>query len=725
MNTNDANKDDSQTPIPWWLRRLKAFVRFFTRAARSRPLIMVLSLAMLTIVATQGVLVMGDHNSNTVALSRIAAMPKIPVSEFLTKIKSGSVTTIETDVVQAGSFFHPQTKSYLVLIDKNSKEVAFERAGETLFGDDFSKDLYAASNAHQIKLTTGHQNVPNMMSSWLNTILFLALLLIFIVVAQKMATEVLAGHSFKASHPDLETSLDQVIGVDEVKARLREIKDQLLHPQDYEVHGVKPPQGLLFTGDPGVGKTMLARAFANELGADFFTCSGADFVEMFVGVGAKRVRSLFRQARQSRIAVIFIDEIDAVGSRDSAAFAGDSERQATINALLAEMDGMNRNERLLVIGATNHPDRLDSALKRPGRFDRIVAIPLPDKKARAEILRRSLAGVEMGPDVDLDAMSLRTQGYSGASLVDLASEAKRMMARRHAAAHGGLLSLLRGHGRQSWVVTQDLLTQAQENSTLGDARTDVPNSEDLVRVAIHELGHALAALRLCPWLHLDKVTIQGRGQALGYAATRPLEERVLQSQDQMEATLVMFLAGRAAEQVFLGSASGGAANDIQQANHLARSMVVDYGMSADRVNGMGILYPQAPATSGPAPEVPQEITGEIFKILRHASSAARDLVACEEAWFQLQIDGLIHDGVVYADQLQDGLRTDLVPDLPDSRPVWVRSLADQLTLTRHVANIPGPPTSPNSDLPIPGAAADQDAPGASSILAAQSPRRKL
>lgn len=623
----------------------------FRRFRKSHPIQLVVMVIGLGILFSQVSIVWNAKQQQTQAREYVHALPSITLQDLNAKASEGHVRKVISHEIKDGSWMYPQIKNYLEIVDDKNKSFAFEQTSSNLLNEEFGKMLFTNSLNNPVDFSTGNVIVPSSVAGLMTTVLFLFAILLLITYGQKLTAEVLGGHSFKATKPDLETTLEHVIGYESVKRQLRELKDQLSNPSLYNKRGVKPPKGILFTGDPGVGKTMMAKAFANELGADFFTCTGADFVEMYVGVGAKRARTLFKLARMSAVSVIFIDEIDALGSRDH--MGNDTERLSTLNAILAEMDGINGNHRMVVIGATNHPQRLDNALKRPGRFDHIVNIPLPDHSTREGILRHYLKNVDSDPAIDLKALALRTNGYSGAQLKNMVEEATRLAARQ-----SGVDS--------DWIVTESLLHLAQEKNLLGLNERN-SDGEDLVRVAVHELGHALVGYVLCPEMHIEKVTVEGLGNSLGYAFTRPLEDKQLHTKRQMTGRLAMMLAGRASEEVVLGDVTGGAADDIYRANELARVMVCDYGMG----ERSGFVR-QNVGLDGKS-ELTEEAKKDIEALLVTAYTEAKQLVASHDRWIADNTERLMQKGVLVHSELFDGFDT----PQEDRSHKWIAQLVKQ------------------------------------------------
>ena len=355
-----------------------------------------------------------------------------------------------------------------------------------------------------------------------------------------------------------------VAGVDEAKQELQEIIEFLKSPDKFQALGAKIPRGVLLLGNPGTGKTLLARAVAGEAGVPFFHISGSDFVEMFVGVGASRVRDLFDQAKAHRPAIVFIDEIDAVGRHRGAGMGGGhDEREQTLNQLLVEMDGFDPNLGVILMAATNRPDVLDPALTRPGRFDRRVIVDNPDAKGRREILNVHVKGKPLGPDVDLDTLSKQTAGFSGADLANLVNEAALLAARRN-----------------KNQITNSEMDESVERVVAGpERRSRIIQAREKAILAYHEVGHALLGAVLPNADAPHKVTILPRGMALGYTLTLPTEDRYLMSKSQMLDEMTVFLGGRVAEQTVFNEITTGAQNDLERCTEMARRMVCEFGMS--------------------------------------------------------------------------------------------------------------------------------------------------
>ncbi|MCP2597206.1 ATP-dependent zinc metalloprotease FtsH, partial [Candidatus Aminicenantes bacterium AC-335-G13] len=402
---------------------------------------------------------------------------------------------------------------------------------------------------------------------WLPMVILIVFWILFMKQMQAGGNKAL---SFGKSRAKLFTDTQKritfkdVAGVEEAKEELQEIIDFLKNPQKFQRLGGKIPKGVLLVGPPGTGKTLLAKAVAGEANVPFFSISGSDFVEMFVGVGASRVRDLFEQGKKHAPCLIFIDEIDAVGRQRGAGLGGGhDEREQTLNQLLVEMDGFDSNEGIIVIAATNRPDILDRALLRPGRFDRRIVVNMPDAKGREEILKVHTRKIPLAKDVDLKTLARSTPGFSGADLANMVNEAALIAARR-------------GHDK---VYMKDF-EYAKDKVLMGAERKSLIISEEEKKAtAYHEGGHALVAALLPEADPIHKVTIIPRGFALGMTQQLPLDDRYTYSKDYLDAQLTVLLAGRVAEELILKKLTTGAANDFEKATEIARKMVCQWGMS--------------------------------------------------------------------------------------------------------------------------------------------------
>ena len=407
-----------------------------------------------------------------------------------------------------------------------------------------------------------------------------------------------------------------VAGEDEAKESLQEVVDFLHNPGKYSGIGAKLPKGALLVGPPGTGKTLLAKAVAGEAKVPFFSLSGSAFVEMYVGVGASRVRDLFKQAQQSAPCIVFIDEIDAIGKTRDTAMGGNDEREQTLNQLLAEMDGFDTNKGLLILAATNRPEILDPALLRPGRFDRRIIVDKPDLKGRVDILKVHAKDVRMDESVDLEAIALATSGAVGSDLANMINEAAINAVK---------------HGRQ--VVSQKDLFEAVEVVLVGKEKKDrIMSEEERKIVSYHEVGHALVTALQKNTEPVQKITIVPRTMgALGYVMQTPEEEKFLNTKKELEAMIVVALGGRAAEEIVFDTVTTGASNDIEQATKIARAMITQYGMS-DRFGLMGLESIQNKYLDGRAvlncgEATAGEIDEEVMKMLKSAYAEAKKLLS--------------------------------------------------------------------------------------------------
>ena len=423
-------------------------------------------------------------------------------------------------------------------------------------------------------------------------------------------------------------SFDDVAGIDEAENELVEIVDFLRNPPKYTRLGGTAPKGVLLVGAPGTGKTLLAKAVAGEAGVPFFSMSASEFVEMIVGVGAARVRDLFKQAREQAPAIVFIDELDAIGrARGQMAIGASSEQEQTLNQILTEMDGFSSREGIIVLAATNQPDVLDKALLRPGRFDRRVVVNLPDKTGREAILKVHTRGVPLANDVSLGELAAATPGLSGADLKNLVNEAA-LLAARH---------------EQNEVHHKDFF-DALEKIVLGPERPLLMSRADKERIAYHEGGHAILGLVVPGADPVNRVTIVPRGQALGVTYQRPNSDRYNYPEGYLRARIVGMLGGRAAEEIVYGTKTTGAENDIEQATGLARSMVTRWGMS-ERLGMVQLAPRENPYLSGSNPyagvrpyseETAEAIDAEVLKIIGESHEEAKRLLSAHRK----QLDAL-------------------------------------------------------------------------------------
>ena len=442
-------------------------------------------------------------------------------------------------------------------------------------------------------------------------------------------------------------TFDDVAGVDEAKEDLEEIVEFLRDPQKFQRLGGRIPRGVLLVGPPGTGKTLLARAIAGEANVPFFTISGSDFVEMFVGVGASRVRDMFEQAKKNAPCIIFLDEIDAVGRHRGAGLGGgNDEREQTLNQLLVEMDGFEANEGIILIAATNRPDVLDPALLRPGRFDRQIVVPNPDVIGRERILKVHVRKVPLSPDVDLKTVARGTPGFSGADLMNLVNEAALLAARR---------------GKR--IVTMSEFEDAKDKVMMGAERRTLVMTEDEKRLtAYHEAGHAICAFNVKATDPIHKATIIPRGRALGMVMQLPERDKLSMSLEQMTSRLAIMMGGRVAEELTFGhdKVTSGASSDIEQATRLARMMVTRWGLSPELgtvaygENQEEVFLGMSVArTQNVSEATAQKIDGEIRRLVEDGYKEAMRILTTKAADLETLAQGLLEYETLSGDEIRE------------------------------------------------------------------------
>lgn len=444
---------------------------------------------------------------------------------------------------------------------------------------------------------------------------------------------------------DIDVTFEDVAGIEEAVEELREVVEFLKTPEKYQMLGGRIPKGVLLVGPPGTGKTLLAKAVAGEAGVPFFSLSGSDFVEMFVGVGAARVRDMFQQAEQKAPCIIFIDELDALGkTRGSGNLGGHDEREQTLNALLVEMDGFGSNSGVIVMAATNRPETLDAALLRPGRFDRHVLVDRPDVSGREEIIEVHLQNIKVDADVDVRALAAITSGFVGADLANMVNEAALLAAR---------------NGKK--VVTMADFNEAVERSSAGlEKKSRIMQEDEKLRVAYHEAGHALVACSLPNTDPVHKVSIIPRGlAALGYTMQRPEQDRFLMTQSELESRIQVLLGGTVAEEMIFDDISSGAQNDLERATEIARSMVMDFGMSRlGRVNfrdsnrSAFLITADSPRMQHHSEQTAREIDQEVKRIIDEGLERARHILETRKAALIAVSQELIKQEVIDSAELK-------------------------------------------------------------------------
>ena len=570
-----------------------------TSSTRIRVLFVLLAI-------TSGFLVyqfMGEDSSNSTP-----SPPELSFTALVGHIETGGVTSAD--------FIHGSSIVTVTLIDE-SEAVAQIPGG---FGDELVQMMLDADPAVSIDI----ENPPPAKRDYVGTITAIApliLMILLIWIIWKRMGNSSGNKKFKAKTRKLEkdeqvVTFSDVAGVDEAVTELSEIKEFLSDPERFRAIGASIPKGVLLYGPPGTGKTLLARAVAGEAGVPFFTLSGSDFVEMYAGVGASRVRDLFEEAKKEAPAIIFVDEIDAVGRhRGASSNQGNEEREQTLNQLLVEMDGFDVETGVIFIAATNRPDVLDPALLRPGRFDRQVAVERPDLDGRRKIAAVHAKGKPLGADTSIDTIARRTPGFTGADIANLLNEGALLAARRRKTSIG-----------------QAELDDALDRVIAGPEKgaNTLSEREKLV-IAYHEAGHTLVGHVLPNTDPIHKVSIIARGKALGWTLALPEKDKVLKARSELLDEMAMLLGGRIAEEIIFSDPTTGASNDIERVTGIARSMVTDYGMSDDLGLlkfgvGMGEAYARMSAANY-SNDVAERIDAEIRRLVENAGNEARELLS--------------------------------------------------------------------------------------------------
>ncbi|HVB35977.1 MAG TPA: ATP-dependent zinc metalloprotease FtsH [Candidatus Acidoferrales bacterium] len=597
-------------------------------------------------------------------------------TDFQAQVEKGNVSeaTIMLSPVSAevdGEFRDPKTK-FRVTVPK-----------ETL--SDLTKELQAKNVEVNIKEVRNNDWV----SFLIDGVPFLLLLVVFLIMMRQMQSGGNKALSFGKSRARLLTAQQKkatfkdVAGIEEAKEELQEIIDFLKDPQKFQRLGGRIPKGVLLVGPPGTGKTLLARAIAGEANVPFFSISGSDFVEMFVGVGASRVRDLFEQGKKNAPCIIFIDEIDAVGRHRGAGLGGGhDEREQTLNALLVEMDGFESNEGVILIAATNRPDVLDPALLRPGRFDRRVVVPRPDVKGREEILRVHTRKVPISENVNLSILARGTPGFSGADLANLVNEAALWAARQN----------------RKLVIMEDF-EMAKDKVLMGAERKSlILSEEEKKNTAYHEAGHALVAAMTPGADPLHKVTIIPRGMALGVTMQLPIDDKHTYTKEFLESQLAVLMGGRAAEEIFLQHVTTGAGNDIERATEIARQMVCEWGMSTLGPLTFGkkeeaiFLGREIAQHRDYSEDTAIKIDNEVRSIVTAGYTRARNILETHRGALERVAQALLVREVLDANELKLLLEGKPLPDKPLPPPPSappVPSKEPQLTLRPEPRAVPG------------------------------------
>ena len=498
----------------------------------------------------------------------------------------------------------------------------------------------------------------------------------------------------------LKITFKDVAGAEEAKQELEEVVEFLKHPQKYNDLGAKIPKGVLLYGPPGTGKTLLAKAVAGEAGVPFFSISGSDFVEMFVGVGASRVRDLFDQAKKSAPCIVFIDEIDAVGRQRGAGLGGGhDEREQTLNQLLVEMDGFSANEGIIMIAATNRPDILDPALLRPGRFDRQIVVDRPDIKGRTEILKVHVKGKPMGQDVNLDVIAQRTPGFTGADLSNLVNEAALLTARKDKKA-----------------INMPEMEEAAERVIMGPERKSRVISDKEKRLtAYHEGGHTIVGMLLEHTDPVHKVTIIPRGRAGGYTLSLPKEDKYYATRSEMLDELKVLLGGRVAEALVLKEISSGASNDLQRATQLARQMICEYGMS-ENIGPVTFGHRQDQVFLGRdiardkdySEEVAAEIDKEVRSFMEDAYAATEKLLSDNIDKLHVIAKALMEKETLEEEEINQLVKYGHILTAEEKLQLVQQSVVDEEIAAAPVAEADAKAEAPAAEADAPKAAANAD-----------------
>jgi cell division protease FtsH len=549
------------------------------------------------------VIVLLVYLASQTLIPRKDSAQKITYSELITRAQAGDVSEVK---------FTPTRQQINATLDSGQKVKVFYPTPQSQF--DFQKILQEQNVTFDSK-GTGTSTWWSLLINALPIVLLIAFWIFLMNQMQGGGSKVMSFGKSRAKRmsPDApKVTYKDVAGADEAVEELQEIKEFLENPKKFQALGARIPKGVLLYGPPGTGKTLLARATAGEAGVPFFSISGSDFVEMFVGVGASRVRDLFEQAKQASPCIIFIDEIDAVGRHRGAGLGGGhDEREQTLNQLLVEMDGFELKDNIILIAATNRPDILDPALLRPGRFDRQIVVDRPDRKGRREILEVHAKGKPLAKEIELDVLAASTPGFTGADLQNVINEAALLAARR-------------GHK----TIGQEELEEGIMRVIAGPEKKSRLFSEKERKItAYHEMGHALVGFYLDETDEVHKISIVSRGQALGYTISLPSEDRYLTTKGTLMDQMAMTLGGRAAEELVFHEVTTGAANDLERVTHTAKQMIMRFGMSeklGPRVLGRNHDMPFLGREMGAEPDYSDEIAKEIDDEIRRVIEESHD-----------------------------------------------------------------------------------------------------
>ncbi|MTB35488.1 ATP-dependent zinc metalloprotease FtsH [Streptococcus uberis] len=604
---------------------------------------------------------------------------QISYSKLIKQIKAGDVKSItyqpSGSIIEVrGKYEKPQKIAAdpgLSFFGTGAATKVSEFTSLILPSDSTLKDVISAADASGTEITIKQESSSGAWISFLMSFLPIVIFAAFMMMMMNQGGGARGAMSFgknkakSQSKGDVKVRFTDVAGAEEEKQELVEVVDFLKNPKKYKALGARIPSGVLLEGPPGTGKTLLAKAVAGEAGVPFFSISGSDFVEMFVGVGASRVRSLFEDAKKAERAIIFIDEIDAVGRRRGAGMGGgNDEREQTLNQLLIEMDGFEGNESIIVIAATNRSDVLDPALLRPGRFDRKVLVGRPDVKGREAILKVHAKNKPLAEDVNLKVVAQQTPGFVGADLENVLNEAALVAARRN----------------KTKIDASDI-DEAEDRVIAGPSKKDRTISQrEREMVAYHEAGHTIVGLILSNARVVHKVTIVPRGRAGGYMIALPKEDQMLLSKDDLKEQLAGLMGGRVAEEIIFNSQTTGASNDFEQATQMARAMVTEYGMS-DKLGPVqyegnhammpGQLSPEKSYSSQTA----QMIDDEVRALLNEARNRAADIINENRETHKLIAEALLKYETLDAAQIKSIFETGKMPENIDSEDEDLHALS--------------------------------------------------
>ena len=569
---------------------------------------------------------------------------------------SGSIIEVSGEYTKAQT---TETSSSLPFLEGSTNSTVTEFTSIVLPSDSSIEAITSAAEDADVEVTVKPESSSGTWISYIITYIpFIVLIVFFFVMMNQGGNGARGAMGFGKnrakfqSKGNVKVRFSDVAGAEEEKQELVEVVDFLKNPKKYKALGARIPAGVLLEGPPGTGKTLLAKAVAGEAGVPFFSISGSDFVEMFVGVGASRVRSLFEDAKKAERAIIFIDEIDAVGRRRGAGMGGgNDEREQTLNQLLIEMDGFEGNENIIVIAATNRSDVLDPALLRPGRFDRKILVGSPDVKGREAILRVHAKNKPLAEDVNLKVVAQQTPGFVGADLENVLNEAALVAARRN----------------KKKIDASDI-DEAEDRVIAGPSKKDRAISQkEREMVAYHEAGHTIVGLVLSSARVVHKVTIVPRGRAGGYMIALPKEDQMLHSKDELKEQLAGLMGGRVAEEIIFNDQTTGASNDFEQATQLARAMVTEYGMS-DKLGPVQYEGNHAVMTGQLSPEktysaqTAQMIDDEVRTLLNEARDKAADIINNNRETHKLIAEALLKYETLNAAQIKSIYETGKMPE---------------------------------------------------------------